>query len=160
MASTGVSWMPLFALLAARGVQGLRSDPRQAKRVPGRPQTARLDCPWLPRLHADGLLAGAVRPAHQGGVLRGYVRHRQRLLPDAAHPMPQRHKAFEQMHRTLPQVVRAITGVTGRAILQAILAGARAPPRLAQRRHPPCHHTADDSATALQGTWRAAPLLA
>jgi hypothetical protein len=74
--------------------------------------------------------------------------------------MPQRHKAFEQMHRTLPQVVRAITGVTGRAILQAILAGARAPQRLAQLRHPPCHHTADDSATALQGTWRAAPLLA
>jgi len=51
MASTGVSWMPLCERLEARGVQGFRIDPRQANRVPGRPQTARLDCPWRHRLH-------------------------------------------------------------------------------------------------------------
>src|SRR5262249_62319289 len=41
-ASTGVYGMPLFARLAARGVQGLRIDPRHAQHVPGRPPTARL----------------------------------------------------------------------------------------------------------------------
>jgi transposase len=61
MASTGVSWMPLFELLEARGVQGLLIAPRQAQRGPGRPKTDRLDGQWLPRLPASGLLAGAFR---------------------------------------------------------------------------------------------------
>ena len=51
MASTGVSWMPLFALLETRGLQVLLIDPRQATRAPGRPKTDRLDCQWLQRLH-------------------------------------------------------------------------------------------------------------
>jgi transposase len=93
MAATGVSWMPLCALLEARGVQVLLSAPRQAKRVPGRPQTERLDGKGLQRLHAYGLLAGAFRPAAQGGVLRGSWRQRQRLLTSAAHPMQHLHQA-------------------------------------------------------------------
>jgi len=160
MASTGVDWMPRFALLEARGMQVLLIDPRQAKRAPGRPKTDRLDWKWLQRLHAYGLLAGAFRPDDQGCVLRGSLRHRQRLLTSAAHPLQQMPKAFEQMHRTLPQGVSAITGVTGMASRTAIIAGARAPQHLAQRRHPPCHHPEDDIAQALQGTWRAAPLCA
>ena len=93
MESTGVYWMPLFALLEARGVQVLLIDPRQAQRAPGRPQTDRLDCQWLQRLHAYGLLAGAFRPDEQVCVLRGSLRHRQRLLTSAAHPMQPRHTA-------------------------------------------------------------------
>jgi hypothetical protein len=46
------------------------------------------------------------------------------------------------------------------ASLKAIVAGARAPQSLATRRTPHCHHEADDRAKALQGPWRAAPLLA
>jgi transposase len=122
-------------------LQGLLIDPRQAKRVPGQPQTARLDCTWLQRLHTYGGLAGAFRPADQVCVLRSSWRHRQMLLTYAAHPLQHMHKAFEQMHRTLTQVVRASTGVTGLALLQAILAGERAPQRLAKLRNPPCHHT-------------------
>jgi hypothetical protein len=70
MASTGVSGIPLFALLEARGLQVCLSDPRQAKRAPGRPNTDRLDGPWRQRLHAYGLLAAAFRPAAQICVLR------------------------------------------------------------------------------------------
>jgi transposase len=160
MASTGVSWMPLFELLEARGVQVLLIDPRQAKRVPGRPKTDRLDCKWLQRLHSYGLRAGAFRPADQVCVLRGYVRHRQMLLTYAAHHIQPMHKALEQMNLKLTQVVSEITGVTGMAILKAILAGERAPQRLAKLRNPPCHHTEDDIAKALQGTWRAEHLFA
>ena len=93
MESTGVYWIPLFELLEARGIQVLLIDPRQAKRAPGRPKTDRLDCQWLQRLHAYGLLAGAFRPDDQVCVLRGYLRHRQRLLTDAAHHIQHRHKA-------------------------------------------------------------------
>jgi hypothetical protein len=160
MASTGVDWMPVCELLEARGVQVLLIDPRQAKRAPGRPQTDRLDCQWLQRLHAYGLLAGAFRPADQVCVLRGSLRHRQMLIPSAAHHMQHRHKALKQMNLKLTQVVSDITGATGMAILKAIVAGERDPQRLAQLRNPHCHHDADDIAKALQGTWRAEHLFA
>ncbi len=64
------------------------------------------------------------------------------------------------MHRKLTQVVSEITGVTGMAILKAIVAGERDPQPLAQRRNPHGHHDADDIATALQGPWRAEHLCA
>jgi transposase len=64
------------------------------------------------------------------------------------------------MNLKLTQVVSEITGVTGMAIRTAILAGERAPQRLAQLRNPHCHHTEDDMAKALQGTWRAEHLFA
>jgi hypothetical protein len=64
------------------------------------------------------------------------------------------------MHRKCTQVVSASTGVTGMAILKAILAGERDPPRLAKLRHPHCHHDEADIAKALQGTGRAAHLCA
>jgi transposase len=74
-------------------VQVLLIDPRQAKRVPGRPQTDRLDCTWLQRWHTYGLLAGAFRPEAQVCVRRGSLRHRQMLLTYAAHHGQHRHKA-------------------------------------------------------------------
>src|ERR1043166_902910 len=64
------------------------------------------------------------------------------------------------MHLKLTQVVSEITGVTGMAILKAIIAGERDPQRLAKLRNPHCHHDEDDIAKALQGTWRAEHLFA
>jgi len=160
MESTGVYWIPLFELLEARGVQVLLIDPRQAKRAPGRPKTDRLDCQWLQRLPTYGLLAGAVRPADQVCVLRGYLRHRQMLITYAAHHMQHMQKALEQMTLKLTQVVSDITGVTGMAILRAIIAGERDPVTLAKLRNPHGQHDADDIAKALQGTWRAEHLFA
>ena len=92
-ASTGVYGIPLFALLEARGMQVLLSDPRQAKRAPGRPQTDRLDGQGLQRLHASGLLAGAFRPDDQGCGLRGSLRHHQMLRTYAAHQRQPMRKA-------------------------------------------------------------------
>ena len=60
----------------------------------------------------------------------------------------------------LPQVVSASTGGPGMALLKAIIAGERDPPRLATLRPPHCHHPEDAIAKALQGPWRAAPLFA
>jgi len=69
-------------------------------------------------------------------------------------------QAVQQMHRTRTQVVSDLTGVTGMAIIKAIIAGERAPVTLAKLRNPHCHHDADDIAKALQGPWHAAHLCA
>jgi hypothetical protein len=74
--------------------------------------------------------------------------------------MQHMHKAVAQMHRKLTQVVSDITGVTGMAILTAIIVGERDPQRLAKLRTPHCHHDGEDIAKALQGTWRAEHLFA
>jgi hypothetical protein len=160
MESTGVYWMPLFALLEARGLAVLLSDPRQAQRAPGRPTTDRLACKWLQRLHAYGLRAAAFRPAAQVCGRRSSLRHRQMLLPDGAHPIQPMPKALQPMHRKLSQVVRDLTSGTGLALLQAIIAGARAPLTLAKLRPPHGQPSEEEMAKAWQGTWRAEPLWA
>jgi hypothetical protein len=160
MESPGVSWRPLFELLEARGLQVMLIDPRQAQRAPGRPTTDRLACQWLPRLPASGLLAAACHPTEQGCGLRSALRPRQRLLPSAAPPRHPLHKAWQQLHRKLSQGLRDLTSVTGMASLRALIAGARAPRTRAKRRNPHCHQREDESANALHGPWRAAPLFA
>jgi hypothetical protein len=59
------------------------------------------------------------------------------------------------MNLKLRHVVSDITGVTGMAILKAILAGARDPEQWAQLRDRRCQHDAGEIARALQGNWRA-----
>jgi transposase len=154
MESTGVYWIPLFELLESRGVQVILIDPRQAKRAPGRPKTDVLDCQWLQRLHAYGLLAGAFRPDDQVCVLRGYLRHRHMLVTDAARHIQHMQKALELMNIKLTEAVSDITGVTGMAIIKAIVAGERDPATLATLRDRRCKQDEAQIARALQGNWR------
>jgi len=160
MESTGVYWIPLFEVLEARGFQALLIDPRQAQRAPGRPKSDPRDCQWLQRLHAYGLLAGAFRPADQVCVLRAYLRQRRMLITYASQHIQHMQKALEQMNLKLPEVVSDITGVTGMAIIKAILAGERDPVTLAKLRDRRCKHGEEQIAKALQGTWRAEHLFA
>lgn len=160
MESTGVYWIPLFELLESRGIQGILVDPRQAKRAPGRPKTDVLDCQWLQRLHAYGLLAGAFRPEDQVCVLRGYLRHRHMLISDAARHIQHMQKALELMHIKRTEAVSDITGVTGMAMIKAIVAGERDPANLATRRDRRCKQDEAQIARALQGNWRNAHLFA
>jgi hypothetical protein len=82
------------------------------------------------------------------------------LLTYGAHHIQHMHKALQQMNLKLSQVVSDLTGVTGMAILKAILAGERDPLTLAKLRNPHCQHSEDEIAKALQGTWRAEHLFA
>ena len=77
MESTGIYWIALFELLERRGFTVLLVDPRRTRQVSGRPKSDRLDCQWIRRLHACGLLAGSFRPADDiVKLLRGYLRQR------------------------------------------------------------------------------------
>jgi transposase len=152
--STGVYWIPLFALLETRGFAVLLVDPQQVQKITGRPKSDRHDCQWLQRLHTFGLLAAAFRPAEQVCVLRSYLRQRAMLLTYAAQHIQPRQKALTQMNIKLQHVVSDMTGVTGLAIIRAILAGERDPGQLAQLRDYRCKHDEATIARALQGNWR------
>jgi transposase len=158
--STGVYWIPLFELLERRGFQVYLVDPRQTRQVSGRPKTDVLDCQWIQRLHSYGLLAASFRPQDQVVVLRGYLRQRQMLIRYAGQHVQHLQKALEQMNVKLAEVVSDVTGVTGLAIIRAILAGQRDPMELAKLRHERCRRTEAEVARALYGNWREEHLFA
>lgn len=158
--STGVYWIPLFELLEARGFEVFLIEPSQASHCGARPKTDRLDCQWLQRLHTYGLLRPSFRPPDAVLALRGYWRQRQMLVRYASHHVQHMQKALEQMNVKHTEVVSQITGVTGMAILAAILAGERDPKQLAALRHERCARTEEEIALALEGTWRPEHLFA
>src|SRR6516165_3270866 len=160
MESTGIYWIPLFELLESRGFAVLLVEPRQSRHAPGRPKSDVLDCQWLQRMHSYGLLSGSFRPAEQIVVLRSYLRQRQMLIRYAAQHVQHMQKALEQMNVKLTEVVSDISGVTGMAIIRAILAGERNPLQLAKLRNEKCKRTEAEIARALHGNWRTEHLFA
>jgi transposase len=160
MESTGVYWIPLFELLEARGLAVVLADAREVQRAPGRPKSDVQDCQWLQRLHTYGLLAAAFRPPEQVCVLRSYLRQRAMLVTYAGQHIQHMQKALTQMNLKLQHVVSDVTGVTGMAILKAILGGERDPQKLAHYRDRRCQHDEAELARALQGNWRAEHLFA
>jgi transposase len=160
MESTGVYWIALFELLEAQGFTVVLVDAREVQRAPGRPKSDVQDCQWLQRLHTYGLLAAAFRPPEQVCVLRSYLRQRAMLVTYASQHIQHMQKALTQMNIKLQHVVSDVTGVTGMAILKAILSGERDPQKLARFRDRHCQHSEQEIARALQGNWRAEHLFA
>ncbi len=160
MESTGIYWVPLFELLESRGFEVFLVEPRQSRHAPGRPKSDVLDCQWLQRLHSYGLLSASFRPSDQVVVLRAYLRQRQMLIRYAGQHIQHIQKALEQMNIKLAQVVSDVTGVTGLAIIRAILEGNRDPSQLAKLRNGKCKRSQAEIARALQGNWRAEHLFA
>jgi hypothetical protein len=88
-------------------------------------------------------------------ALRSYLRQRSMLLEHRAAHVQHMQKALLQMNVHLTQAVDDITGVTGLAILRAIVAGERDPQRLATFRQPGCAKSAAEIVKALTGNYQA-----
>jgi transposase len=158
--SSGHYWIVLYELLDSQGFEVFLVDPSYTKQIKGRPKSDRLDCQWIYRLHAVGLLAAAFRPDEQTCVLRNYLRQRANLIRYAGQHIQHMEKALEQMNLKLTVVISHLTGVTGRKIIQAILRGTRDPQKLAKLRHEKCHASEREIAQALTGSYRAEHLFA
>ena len=153
MESTGVYWIPVFELLEARGLKVYLVNSWHLKHVPGR-KSDYLDCQWIQKLHALGLLNGSFRPDAEMVALRGYLRHRAQLLAHRAPHLLHMQKALQQMNLQLHHVLSDVTGVTGLTILRAIVDGERDPVKLAQLRNPACKSSEETIAQALTGSWK------
>jgi transposase len=130
MESTGVYWIALFQKLEAAGFEVVLVDARRAKHVPGRKSDVQ-DCRWLQQLHSYGLLAPAFRPEDAICRLRTLQRHRKSLVECAAMWIQHLQKALTEMNLPLHHVLTDLSGQSGLAILDAILAGERNPRTLA-----------------------------
>src|SRR5262245_14592352 len=133
MESTSVYWIPLFQILEARGIEVHLVNAQHVHHVPGRKSDV-LDCQWLQYLHSVGLLRASFRPEQAVCEIRALMRHRENLVQMACVHVQHMQKSLDQMNLQIHHVISDITGVTGLAIVDAIVAGNTNPKELAKLR--------------------------
>jgi transposase len=153
MESTGVYWIPLLQILEAAGIEVFLVNARHISNVPGR-KTDVADCQWIQYLHSVGLLRASFRPAQEICAIRSLLRHRDSLIGLASQHVLHMQRALDQMNLQLHHVISDITGVTGLAIIDAVIAGERDTQKLAALRDPRIRTTKEVIAKALVGDYR------
>lgn len=153
MESTGVYWIPLFQILEGRGLKVCLVNAHYAKNVPGR-RTDVCDCQWLQYLHTVGLLRASFRPEQDICAVRSLLRHREGLVQMACGHVQHMQKALDQMNLQIHHVISDITGLTGLAIMDAVLEGERDPHVLAKLRDWRIRASEETIAKSLVGDYR------
>ena len=153
MESTGVYWIPLYDVLEKHGIRPCLVDAHGMKNVPGR-RTDWHECQWIQFLHSVGLLRAAFRPEGDVCAVRSLMRHRSDLVQMTNQHIQHIHKALTQMNVQIHHVIDDITGVTGLAIVDAIVAGQRDPLELAKLRDRRIKASEETIVKSLKGNWR------
>lgn len=131
MEATGIYWIPVFEILEEEGFEVILVDAHACRNVTARKDDLN-DAQWIERLHRFGLLKAAFRPAEAYCRLRTLVRQRKSLVESASMHTLHMHKALDEMNLHLHHVLSDVTGQSGLAIIEAILAGERNPAALAR----------------------------
>lgn len=152
MESTGVFWKPVWNLLEDRFTI-LLVNPRDVKQVPGR-KTDVSDAEWIAQLLQHGLLKGSFIPPTPIRELRDLTRHRTTLIRDKTRVVNRVHKVLEDANIKLSAVASDIMGVSGRAMLQALVQGETDPQRLAQLARRQLRRKLPQLAEAMEGRFR------
>jgi transposase len=153
MESTGVYWIPIYDMLEQMEFDVWLVDPRQVKNVSGR-KTDIKDSQWIMQLHSYGLLTRAFRPDSVILELRTYVRQRDDLVRQAGEEIQRMQKNLTQMNVHLHNVINDISGITGMAIVRAIVQGERDLDVLARLRDPRCKSSEEVIKNSLQGNFK------
>jgi transposase len=129
MESTGVYWKPVFHLLEDR-FQVLLVNAQHIKQVPGR-KTDVKDCQWIAQLLQHGLLRASFVPPQPIRELRDLTRQRSQLVSERASVSNRIQKVLEDANIKLACVAAEVLGVSGRALIAALIGGETEPDRLA-----------------------------
>ena len=129
--STSDYWRIWFYLLEAAGLAVQLVNARDVKNVPGRAKSDKLDAVWLAKLTEKGLLRASFVPPAPIRELRDYTRLRIDLTHDRSRHVQRLEKLLEDALIKLSAVASDIMGVSGRAMIEALIAGERDPRRLA-----------------------------
>jgi transposase len=148
----------VYEVLEQHGIQPCLVNPRNMKNVPGK-RTDFHECQWIQHLHSLGLLHSAFRPDSEVCAVRSLMRHRNDLVEMASQHVQHMQKALTQMNVQIQHVISDLTGLTGLAILDAIVAGERDPDVLAKLRDPRIKASEETIRKSLEGNWRAEHIL-
>ncbi len=153
MQSTGVYWIPVYDILEEIGLEVYLVNARDTRNLPGK-KTDVQESQWLMKLHTYGLLRNSFRPTQEIRMMRNYWRQRNDLVQSAGRHIQRMQKVLTQMNVQLANVISDLSGVTGQAIIKAILDGARDPWELASLCHPRIKASEEEVASSLQGNWQ------
>src|SRR3989442_152306 len=129
MESTGVYWKPVWHVLDGH-FELVLANAMHIRNIPGRKSDVN-DATWIADLLAHGLIRSSFVPPEPIQELRDLTRTRKQLVREIAQHTLRIQKTLETANIKLTAVLADITGVSGRAILQALVAGERDPERLA-----------------------------
>jgi transposase len=130
--ATSDYWKAPFYLLEAQGLEVWLVNAREVKHLPGRPKTDKLDAVWLAKLAERGMLRPSFVPPPPIRRLRDLTRYRADLVAVRTAEKQRVEKLLEDAQIKLSVVASDIFGVSGRAMLAALIHGERDPKRLAE----------------------------
>src|SRR3712207_106504 len=150
--STGIYWRPIYAVLEGH-FELILGKARHIKAVPGR-KTDVKDAEWIADLLRHGLIAKSYVPPQPLRELRELLRYRRKLVESRAGERNRLLKLFETANIRLASVMSDVFGVSGMAILKALVAGETSTERLAERAKGPLRKSGPRSSWRWRGASR------
>jgi transposase len=130
--STSDYWRPFYYLLEAAGLIVWLVNAAQVKNVPGRPKTDKIDAVWLAKLAERSMLSPSLVPTEPMRQVRDLARARFDLVEDRTRVKQRIEKLLEDALIKISAVLTDLLGVSGRAMIEALIAGQRNPVVLAE----------------------------
>ncbi len=130
MEATGVYWKPVWNILSEGDFELLVANAAHIKNVPGR-KTDVNDAMWIANLLACGLIRGSFVPSEEVQQLRTLLRARKQLVREQTSHTQRIQKTLEEANIKLDTVISEILGVSGRRMIEAMIAGVKNPQKLA-----------------------------
>jgi len=131
MEATGVYWKPVWNILSDGKFELIVANAAHIKNVPGR-KTDVNDAMWIADLVACGLIKASFVPAEAIQELRSLLRARKQLTREQTSHIQRIQKTLEEANIKLDSVISDILGVSGRRMIEAMIAGVRNPFKLAE----------------------------
>jgi transposase len=130
--STSDYWRPFYYLLEAAGLTVWLVNAAQAKNVPGRPKTDKLDAVWLAKLAERSMVSPSLVPTEPMRQVRDLARARFDLVEDRTRVKQRIEKLLEDALIKISSVLTDVLGMSGRAMIEALIGGQRSPQSLAE----------------------------
>jgi transposase len=150
MEATGVYWKPVWHILSDADFSLVLANAAHVKNVPGR-KTDVNDATWLADLLAHGLIRGSFVPDQQTQEMRDLLRTRKQLTRERSRHVQRLQKTLEDANIKLDSEISDIIGLSGRKMIEALIAGESDPERLAQLAHRRIKATPEALREALRG---------
>jgi transposase len=150
MEATGVYWKPVWHILSGGEFELVLANAAHVKNVPGR-KTDVNDATWLADLMAHGLIRASFVPDQPTQQMRDLLRTRKQFVRERSSHTQRIQKTLEDANIKLDSVITDIVGLSGRRMIEALIAGETAPEALAALAHGRIHATKAELEAALRG---------
>ena len=150
MEATGVYWKPVWHILSDGEFELVLANAAHVKNVPGR-KTDVNDAMWLADLMAHGLIRGSFVADQPTQQMRDLLRTRKQFVRERGSHIQRMQKTLEDANIKLDSVVTDLLGLSGRRMIEALIAGQTDPMALAQLAHHRLHATPQELEAALRG---------